>query len=56
MKSSDQEGNGSTDGESSRYTSRQDEVRSIVLGVQGVIQSGNEGGGDDYGVHCAASS
>ena len=43
-------------GESSGYTGREDEVWSTVLGVQAVIQSGNEGGGDDYGVHCAAIS
>lgn len=56
MKSSDQEGDGSKDRESSGSTSREDEVRSKVLGVQGVIQSGNEGGGDIDGVQRATAS
>lgn len=56
MKSSDQEENGSKDRGSSGRTGREDQVRSIVLGVQGVIQSGNEGGGDSDGVQRVAAS
>jgi hypothetical protein len=42
MKSSDQEGDGSRDGESSGCTGRGDGVRSIVLGVQSVCYTVGE--------------